>query len=236
MSKYKILTFITLAFLSVSLTACTLFTKPSDTNTPQDSKKTAPESKSITGKLGDLLSMNAALVCDSSMTVEGSASKTKTFVSGNKMRADTTTVTGDTTLDSHIVSDGEWIYIWGTDEKNPNQGLKFKYGGVDSLADSLKDFASDLPETANTDTTEDPTPDVDKMDYNCNPWVVDNSMFTAPEGITFTDMDQTMKDMTEKMQTLPSTGNLDMNNKCSICDMIPDASDKAECKKQFTCN
>jgi hypothetical protein len=101
-------------------------------------------------------------------------------------------ITGDDkkvmTVNSNMVSDGTYMYTWGTDKKVP--GMKIK---IDEAA-------------PNTDDKNNPASKVDldkKMDLNCNPWTLDESKFKIPTDVTFTDISSMMENL-KNIKGIPS--------------------------------
>jgi len=237
MTKYKLLTFIVLGFLALTLTACTLFdkkeTKQNDSQTQEQSSNNQTD---VSGNLLDLLKMNAALVCDSSYEENGTKITSKSYLSGNKLRAETMTVTADKSLNTYMIADPEWMYMWGQNIEDPKSGIKISNKDFSGLANSAKDLISDIsPQNSNEEADTNTT--TDSINYKCKPWVVDNNLFTPPTDVTFVSMDESINNLMDDLK--PSFSgldqNLDLSNKCSICDMVPEASAKAECKIQFSC-
>ncbi len=68
------------------------------------------------------------------------------------------------------------------------------------------------------------------FDYTCAPWIVDASKFIPPSTISFTDLDTPV--------TGASSNTLTGSNaqQCAACDLVPDASGKAQCRAALQCN
>jgi len=103
------------------------------------------------------------------------------YLSGGKSRGDfTTTVSGKTTA-SHMISDGKTSYIWMDGQP---QGYKM----------SLEVNASTNQQANSTAASAQQGVDVNKtMNYDCQAWSADNSMFNLPSGIEFVDFAAMMK-------------------------------------------
>jgi hypothetical protein len=140
-----------------------------------------------------------------------------TYVSGKQMRNDTEMTLGNgTKMESHMISDGTWIYSWTSAMP---QGFKMnikeaeeKYGTMD--AGTTKPEANQEATMKNFQ---------DKFDFKCSKWGVDASKFELPKGITFMDFSETMK-------KLNNNGSM-----CAACDYATDANAKAQCKAQLGC-
>ena len=92
------------------------------------------------------------------------------FVVNGKARGDFNSRSGDETVDGHMIIDGSTSYIW---MEGQVQGFKMM----------LNDSAQTTPTNANQSV------DVNKkMEYHCEDWTPDSSVFTLPSGVTFLDL------------------------------------------------
>ena len=176
------------------------------------------------GTLEDFFSgkMGTDLVCEATYEV-GTDNEIKTimYISGKKIRLNydmknpVPGMAGKTQKNLHLVSDGEYGYVWGDSTLGETmQGFKIKMDDMNS---------------------EKITPTVTEIiDYtmpitNCKPWIVDEKMFEIPEGIEFVDPDN-MEDMT--IEDLAPAGSAGIN--CSLCDQLPE-DQVAECLSVLGC-
>ena len=90
------------------------------------------------------------------------------YVANNKMRMDYTGTSNGVTVTSHSIIDGNVYYSWIDGQPN---GFKF---------DVSKTGAGQAGPNQNVDINR-------TFDYNCSAWSVDNSKFTLPAGVQFTD-------------------------------------------------
>ena len=60
-------------------------------------------------------------------------------------------------------------------------------------------------------------------DYDCKPWLPDSSVFKVPSNITFEDTTQSLQELSKSLDSF-------VDQACKLCDMIPGAAEKAECK------
>lgn len=139
-----------------------------NTETQQNLNQTSPSTK---GSIKSLLASGKNVSCNISMPDQQGSGKV--FVSGTKVRGDFTMQVDGKELSSHMVSDGAYIYVW-TDTSN--QGTKFK-------TDTKAPTASNQPQTTDLDK---------EVDLNCSNWSLDNSKFTVPGNIQFSDLSQMM--------------------------------------------
>lgn len=180
---------ISLVILSaVLLSACTTKT-PTGTDTQAGEQNSPQTEQSVSTSLRDLLSLgqNQKCVVSTSTTDEDNV-KTDTestiFISGKKMAQEVQVKSTDKavpTINMRMISDGIYMYTWNTETKA--QGMKIKITE---------------PTTENTNTTNTNNGSVnldDKVDMKCSPWLVDNSKFTIPTDVTFTDLSELMKNI-----------------------------------------
>lgn len=118
----------------------------------------------VNGSLADVMNRGGSYVCELNQSLAGGAEyKGKIYTSGKKLKGDFEISYGGSSTKNHMISDGEYNYIW-TDEVN--EGAKIK---IDTSA-----------------TTEVPGQPFDsKLDYHCQSWIVNQSFFELPTGITF---------------------------------------------------
>jgi hypothetical protein len=100
---------------------------------------------------------------------QGTDSNGTIYITGSsaenmKLRIDfkTKVAQADMTVDSHMITDGLYVYTWSS--ATP-QGIKIKTVSSDSVS---------------VDSS-------GKYNYSCVPWVSDNSVFSAPKDIIFSE-------------------------------------------------
>lgn len=180
---------------------------------------------SFTGKITDLLSLGKNLRCDFSAKNEEFEITGISYVAGEKMRTDMTYIsekieesTGMKNYSSSMISDGEYTYMWSD---LTEQGFKTQMG-----LDDAKEMAENSQELA--DKYENfPNTDID-YDYDCDPWIVDDSKFTPPTDIEFIDFQAQLEGMKQI---------LDQNsdyNACDACQYLSGES-KQSCLKSLGC-
>lgn len=169
----------------------------------------------ISGKVGNNVS------CEFTHEVgENNSITVKTYISGSKVRVDYDMKNpvpgmGEEQKNMHIVSDGEYGYVWGDSFLGSMmQGMKYKMVDVEEEGGS-----------APTDMI-----DYDMPVINCSPWMPDQSMFEIPGDIEFMDMDNMQQMMEEQIQ---SQMNIQMD--CSMCDQVP-TEEKDSCLAALGCN
>jgi hypothetical protein len=126
------------------------------------------------------------------------------YVADKKMYGEFDTTVDGQNYKGYVINDGEYSYTWSSQS---NQGLKFKI-----------------------DATTQPTKEQDKSgvdldkegDVDCKSWGVDNSRFTPPSNVTFTDFTSTIN------QTQNQTNQVEEQQKAA-CEQITDPAAKAAC-------
>lgn len=137
--------------------------------TPTTTSDTAADNK-FNGSLSDLQSRGGDYKCSFVQTNDGSDSTGTIYISGKKMRGDfntTVKLAADMKVESHMISDGEFIYNWS------------------SMVPTGFKMAIDQDATA-TPSTSQSFDYNQKLDYDCEVWTKDEAKFALPTEIKFT--------------------------------------------------
>jgi len=108
--------------------------------------------------LAELLASGKAQECNFSDENDQSRSEGVMFFGSGKMRGDFVSVTDGQTFNSHMIVQGTDVYIW-TDGMN---------SGFKTSVDATSEAQADNSQTVDFDK---------QVDYECNPWAIDNSRF-----------------------------------------------------------
>jgi hypothetical protein len=158
--------------------------------------------------LRSLLGADSSQVCtyeDVTTSTEGTI-----YIGSGRMRGDISTVASGETINSHMISDGKFIYIW-TDESE--DGVKM------SLANATQyEGQQNSGQTVDLDQ---------KIDYTCSNWNVDNTKFTLPS-INFQDFSAFLDNIDSSAPSQNST------NQCQVCDSL-EGEEAATCKSALGC-
>lgn len=188
----------------VAVIAFTQLSKSPKTNVAQEIT-TPKEESGIRGSIKSLLGVGKNVSC--SVKYPESAGDGKIYVAGDRVRGDFTLMIDNKEMESHMIVDREFGYFW-----SGTQGTKMKI-------DETEKTASPLPEG------QEQTQDIDKeVDLNCSSWSVDNSKFTIPTNVQFTDMTEIMQKMQQQ-----SGGSGTPKIDSSYCNQITDPAAKAAC-------
>jgi len=150
-------------------------------------------------------------MCEFSDNTSGSSGKV--YVSAGKMRGDFATVVNGEVAASHMYSDGKTMYIW---MDGSEMGFK----------SSIEVTGTPIPEPTGSQTQT--KMDIDEeVDYNCQPWTADDSMFKLPANIEFKDL--------SAMMALPTGAMMPVeDDKCSACNSLSGDA-KAQCLTALGC-
>lgn len=139
---------------------------------PNSAESTAANS------LKGLLAMGASKKCTYSVG-EGMGTGT-VYVTAGKMRGDTQVTAGKTTNISHMIVDGQTSYTWMDGQ---DMGYKMDFSSLEG--NSMK---GDVGNNGHYNA------DVNKnMNFACENWPIDNSKFTLPANVKFSDMSAMMQ-------------------------------------------
>lgn len=207
MNNKLVIAALVIAVLLIGGGAYLTLNKSQTSSTPQ--KQTAQETpkESPTGALGTLKSLLAAGKSQAcKITYPNNTGSGMFYVSDKKFSGEfKVNVANGKEVDSHTVSDGTYVYAWASE---PPMGVKMK---LDSILNSP--VAS--PQSGSTDFNQE-------INYQCSPWITDNSKFQIPTNIQFTDVSGLMN------KVAPSTGTQTQGT--SPCDQIANPQAKAACE------
>ncbi|MFA5917826.1 MAG: hypothetical protein WC850_06350 [Candidatus Gracilibacteria bacterium] len=150
-----------------------------NTDTKTDSESMSIWQKFTEGKIGNIK-------CEIVTEQEGGKNNQIIYISGKKIRMDMTISDKAGNSENHMLTDGEYTYIWGS------TGPAFKMKNIDPN----KTENQNNENTTTPQNTQDMSKDLEQIPYNkCSEWKVLDSMFKLPDGIEFTDMETFQKDM-----------------------------------------
>ncbi len=160
--------------------------------------------------LRDLLTAGVPQKCTFSDVSSEVNMQGTSYIANGKVRGDFSTTADGKTTNGHTIFDGKVSYVWmdGTStgfkmEINPTEG---------STSNSSTQQGLDLNKT---------------LDYNCDVWVPDQTLFTPPTNVTFTSF--SVPTSTVEGST---TGNKSL---CSSCDSLT-GEQKTQCLTALKCN
>lgn len=186
-------------------------TKPQTQSTTTSSSPTVAQSAAQ--NLLDLLAAGKTQKCDFSYkAADGASTNGTVYITAAKMRGNITTTSKDNKVTKiYMIRDGNTSYVWG----DSFPGVKMTL-----TADQLK----------TNSTTNQYFNTQQKTDYKCESWSVDNSMFTVPTNVKFTDVSALMP----KASGVPSGAGTGVNTKCIACNYLSGTA-KTECLALYSC-
>ncbi len=146
------------------------------------------DTKNLTS-INGLLAQNKNLRCTYSHTDEnGNKSSGTAYIAGNRMSGNFKyQVAGTAEQNSNVLRDSEYQYVWAD---GSNTGFKTK----------ISELTAD---TQDSSTSEQQGVDQDAdYDFDCSDWSVDESLFSQPAGVEFTDYSAQLQQSQELQQNI----------------------------------
>ncbi|OGF83052.1 hypothetical protein A3B18_02575 [Candidatus Giovannonibacteria bacterium RIFCSPLOWO2_01_FULL_46_13] len=137
-------------------------------NTSQETNNQDTQKMSTKSSIKNLMAQGGSQKCTVKTAVENSFSEGTIYVGEGKMRGDFTSVSGGQSMKSHMITDQSNIYVW-TDSMD--QGFKMA-ANADTAGDGGNSGVNVNQE----------------IEWDCDPWSVDSSVFSLPSGIKFMEM------------------------------------------------
>ena len=222
----KITIILTILLIPLFLTGCTKKDSPSETEPVSGvSKEEVKEEgalESFKGSLMDLLNTGRSVKCTAKYVDVGGGYEATTYVSGKNSYSEYILDVEGEKVESYSIINGDWMYTWGD---MLDGGSKMNMSEMEKMAEEMgQDIEENKKKAAQYQK---------EFDYKCRPWIADSSKFQPPADVEFTDMTQMFRDIKESMD------NMDIDamkqSACSACDMLGDATKKAECKANLEC-
>ena len=211
--KQLVVAAVVVILLVLGLGGFFLFSKQSPSSLNQTNNTTSGTEKTAMESLADLIKGGSNLTCEfnSQADENGYASKGTIYIASGNMRGDFINTIDGKTTNMSMIRNGNDNYIWGDEIET---GIKMTLSQEDLVAETNE--ASKYIDLNK------------KLDYNCNPWGVDQSKFTPPSNIKFTDLSKMMEEAKKLMEDKDG----DINS--SLCDSIEDTNAKAACKNAIS--
>jgi hypothetical protein len=184
---------------------------------PTDEAQTASQRTSMKA----LLALTSPQKCTFTDSTEAGNTSGTVYIKSGKMRGDFNAETSAGAMTSHMIVLDNTSYVW-TDETS--EGFKIS---LDQTTET---------ETSASNNTE--AVDMDKeVDYSCENWSGDESVFSLPSNITFTDMSEMMKGLNIDInaQMNAGAGAQGSADQCTACAQVPEAY-RAQCLTSLGCS
>jgi len=213
-----------------------LFTKShtSATQSEQTAKTQTQTPQMTTQKksLFDFFSMTGSLKCTFSDTTKNSSGTV--YVAVGKMRGDFQSTDSSKTKSSHMINDGQYVYFWTDGEKT---GYKMSLASVKNQAG--KAISNAMNNAGGDQSSQQGGPDMKKQsNYSCGPWSANNTLFSVPTDVTFTDYTSMMQGAMRAMPTSNPQEGMNAQQKqeaCSACNQVPAGTMRNHCLAQLKC-
>lgn len=191
--------------------------KPKNQLANSATEENTAEETQTTGSLRELLSGNKNVTCTFAYEDEQASQRGTVYVAGQRMRGNfmmRQPEAGEVSMS--MIQDGEYAYVWGG-PMGAKQGTKIKITQAD--ADQQNGATAQNNNAVDLDQ---------KVDFDCQPWVVNNAMFALPSDVTFTDVSAQIQQMQQNTQAMPKID-------CSACDQAPAGPARDQCRQALGC-
>jgi hypothetical protein len=182
-------------------------------NNSQNNNDNQNEQSENSGSLSDFFAQGSDYNCTYSTSNDNeNVSEAKVYISdgGEQYYAEVDYQQNDKDLTSYMIKDGDVAYTWVS---GSDSGYKYSLD-----ADSETSYTPDSDEFGNQNASLE---SAFGYEYDCDPWTVDNSKFTPPSDIEFTDVDALIEET--------------QNDACDMCDSLSGES-KTQCLASLNCN
>lgn len=169
-----------------------------------------PATQSMSFK--DLLTKNITQKCTFTDKNESANVSGETYIKNGTMRGIITTMAGGKTIKSNMIVNSKTAMMWMDGQKT----------GYTYSIESMNAQVTGAP-------TKDELVDLSKnYNYKCEPWTSDDSLFTAPKDITFTDFSSMMQ------KNSGSGAMMNQDTKCAACNYLS-GEQQTQCKQALGC-
>jgi len=164
------------------------------------SAKSEDKSDTSSFSLRELIAKNIPQKCTYTGTSQDGSFESEIIISGKKFNQviKTKSTDGEQTINS--VSDGEYVYTWGSHATGGTFAMKLK-------ADFDTESTPEMEENTEAmgDISESQTDLDSKFDGKCSPTVVTDASFQPPKDIKFEDYSKFLDDLKSSMPSIEST-------------------------------
>lgn len=171
---------------------------PSSETSTQTTTVSPTTTTSQSGSFADIFSGGQNKKCDFDIkSTSGADTKGTFYVSGTKVRGSLNITTNGKLDTMNILRDSDTNYIWGSALPT---GIKMTL--------SVNDLAAKINTTSATNPNQ-------KTDFKCVPWTVDQSLFTVPTDVKFTDTGSMTVNATPATNTTQTP-----SANCGVCNSL----------------
>lgn len=169
--------------------------------------------------LKELLAVREPQKCTFTDSTDVADTSGTVYIANGKMKGDfdAVTKTGAGTQKAYMIVDGESVYSWTSAYP---QGVK-----------------TTVNATASENSSQKTGVDYDKkVDYHCEPWNPDMSVFELPANVSFMEF---TPPTSEGSQSVNASGSASVSvppsDACAACDSLPNAQAKQQCRVALKC-
>ena len=193
--------------------------KAGDESSEQEQKMMQDGPKS----LKELMALNAKQKCEFNDQTNVHSTEGVVYFDNGRMRGNFAAQSDSGAVNSHMIVKDNEVYVW-----------------EDGLGSAFKMSLSNVSDQDNGDSK---SVDLDeKVDYRCEDWKVDSSVFDLPSGVDFQDFSAMMEAVMpegamgeEEAASMPANGQNLKALQCAACDQAPVES-RAQCLQALGCN
>jgi hypothetical protein len=193
MKTKKHLYFGLVLFSSLFLTACTNQNTASNTKSEDNSNTKQEENSSFS--LRDLIAQNIPQKCTYSGSNQEGSFTSEVIISGKKFNQTIKTKSSDGEQTINSVSDGEYVYTWGTHSVGGSYAIKLK-------ADFSTQATSDDEKNSGKDVVGAQLDLDTNYQGSCSPTVVTDANFQAPKDVKFEDYSKFLDDIKSSIPSI----------------------------------
>lgn len=210
--------------LVFSLAGCQLLPGFGGENQTQESnggsqENGASDGSMFSGTFFDLLARGQAAVCEWEMASEQGNVSGKTYVSGERLRSEATVESprDGAPITVNSIIDGGFVYSWTSDS---DTGMKMTVpkdsneGAVMEEEEQLEQMPQDLSE---------------EVQFDCQPWSVDATMFDPPASVEFQDLSTMMGQLEGLGETSADPEATPPVDVCGFCETLPEGQPRETC-------
>ena len=173
---------------------------------------------SIKGTIKDLFARNIPMECTFTQANEEMKTIGTVYLSGGKIRSNFQTIQdNEQSIDGFMIQDGEYIYTWTSEQ---SRGMKIKLEDQRDLVEENAENLESEPKSLDFEEQD--------IDYTCKPWLPDNSFFTPPSDIEFTNLNQQIEQIEKTTEEMGEIS-------CDVCDQLPEGEGQIQCRQSLGC-
>lgn len=217
-SKFILIIAVIIVIVGAAAFALTRQSSSPSENTNQQESAKSDKGNDVTGTFSDLLKLGQNYTCTYETTDESGSKSSGTIYmksSGDKLYGEFKLDQEGTEVKSNVIFDGEYSYVWTSDQ---TVGYKVKVNPEEGSIFGAEE--SDVETGVN---------DQENFDFKCAPWLVDDSKFSPPTNIKFTDLTEFTENLNKDLEEVEELKD------CSVCNQISEEEARNQCLESLGC-